>query len=102
MVLKGFRTVVAAPDGRAFVNSTGNPGMATGGTGDVLTGILAGLTAWFGAQNWETVLSLGVYIHGLAGDRAAQRRGEISLVATDLVRALPGAFRRLLEERGDG
>ncbi len=97
VVLKGFRTIVASPDGRAFVNSTGNPGMATGGTGDVLTGILAGLTAWFGASNWATVLGLGVYLHGLAGDLAAERRGEISLVATDVVRALPRAFCRTLE-----
>jgi hydroxyethylthiazole kinase-like uncharacterized protein yjeF len=100
VVLKGFRTIVAAPDGRAFVNSTGNPGMATGGTGDVLTGMLAGLTAWFGAENWATVLGLGVYLHGLAGDMAAERRGEISLVATDLVRALPRAFRHTLEALG--
>ncbi len=97
VVLKGFRTIVAAPDGTALVNSTGNPGMATGGTGDVLTGILAGLTAWFGAKNWETVLGLGVYLHGLAGDLAAERCGEISLVATDLVHALPSAFQHTLE-----
>jgi len=97
VVLKGFRTIVAMPDGRALVNSTGNPGMATGGTGDVLTGILAGLTAWLGAENWETVLGMGVYLHGLAGDLAAEQGGEISLVATDLVRALPRAFGHLLE-----
>jgi hydroxyethylthiazole kinase-like uncharacterized protein yjeF len=102
VVLKGFRTIVAAPDGRAFVNSTGNPGMATGGTGDVLTGMLAGLTAWFGVENWGAVLGLGVYLHGLAGDFAAERRGEISLVATDLVRALPRAFRHTLEAIGHG
>jgi hydroxyethylthiazole kinase-like uncharacterized protein yjeF len=97
VVLKGFRTIVATPDGRAFVNSTGNPGMATGGTGDVLTGILAGLTASLGASTWETVLSLGVYLHGLAGDLAADRMGEISLVATDIIRELPRAFGRLAE-----
>ncbi len=97
VVLKGFRTIVATPDGRALVNSTGNPGMASGGTGDVLTGILAGLTAWLGTKNWETVLGVGVYLHGLAGDLAAESVGEISLVATDLARALPQAFGRLLE-----
>ncbi|HVB33553.1 MAG TPA: NAD(P)H-hydrate dehydratase [Patescibacteria group bacterium] len=97
VILKGFRTIVATPDGRAFVNSTGNPGMATGGTGDVLTGILAGLTAWLGAERWETVLAMGVYLHGLAGDLAAERVGEISLVATDLVGELPQAFGRLIE-----
>ncbi len=97
VVLKGFRTIVATPDGRAFVNSTGNPGMATGGTGDVLTGILTGLTAWLGAKRWEEVLGLGVYLHGLAGDLAAEEQGEIALVATDLVRALPRAFSETLE-----
>jgi ADP-dependent NAD(P)H-hydrate dehydratase / NAD(P)H-hydrate epimerase len=102
VILKGFRTIVATPDGRAFVNSTGNPGMATGGTGDVLTGILAGLTAWFGAAHWETVLGLGVYLHGLAGDLAAERLGEASLIATDLVQALPQAFCQLIESLRHG
>lgn len=97
VILKGFRTIVATPDGRAFVNSTGNPGMATGGTGDVLTGILAGLTAWLGTRNWDAVLGMGVYLHGLAGDLAAQEIGETSLVATDLIRALPRAFNHLIE-----
>ncbi|MGC1186837.1 MAG: NAD(P)H-hydrate dehydratase [Candidatus Acidiferrales bacterium] len=99
VVLKGFHTIVAAPDGRAFVNTTGNPGMATGGTGDVLTGILAGLTAQFGVDDWLRVVGLGVYLHGLAGDIAAQRVGEIPLVAGDLIDALPAAFRQLLAER---
>jgi NAD(P)H-hydrate epimerase len=100
IVLKGFRTILATPDGRAFVNSTGNPGMATGGTGDVLTGILAGLSAWIGAELWPAALSLGVYLHGLAGDLAAERQGEISLTATDLLRELPQAFRQTLEAIG--
>jgi hydroxyethylthiazole kinase-like uncharacterized protein yjeF len=98
IVLKGFHTVVATPDGRAFVNSTGNPGMATGGTGDVLTGILAGLTAQFGTAAWETVLSFGVYLHGLAGDLAAERVGQHSLIASDLVESLPAVFARLQAE----
>lgn len=98
VVLKGFRTVVATPDGRAFVNSTGNPGMATGGTGDVLTGILTGLTAQLGTAQWERVLSLGVYLHGLAGDLAAGAVGEMPLMATDLVHALPQAFQHVLAE----
>lgn len=97
VILKGFRTVVATPDGRAFVNSTGNPGMATGGTGDVLTGILAGLTAQWGIQHWERTLSLGVYLHGLAGDLAAAQVGQASLMASDVVRALPEAFRKVVE-----
>ena len=102
VVLKGFRTIVATPDGRAFVNSTGNPGMATGGTGDVLTGMLAGLSAWFGAERWPAALCLGVYLHGLAGDLAAERQGEISLTATDLLRELPQAFRQTIEALARG
>ncbi len=98
VVLKGYRTIVAAPDGRAFFNSTGNPGMATGGTGDVLTGVLAALTAQFRTADWARVLALGVYLHGLAGDLAAARTGEISLLSSDLVEALPAAFARLQEE----
>jgi hydroxyethylthiazole kinase-like uncharacterized protein yjeF len=95
VVLKGNTTIVASPDGHAFINPTGNPGMATGGTGDVLTGMLAGLTAQFGTADWSRVLSLGVYLHGLAGDLAAADMGEHSLIASDLVRHIPAAFRRL-------
>ena len=102
VILKGYRTVVAAPDGRAFINSTGNPGMATGGTGDVLTGILAGLTAQLGTADWARALSLGVYLHGLAGDLAAARVGEIPLIASDLIHALPEAFHRTLDETAHG
>jgi NAD(P)H-hydrate epimerase len=96
VVLKGYHTIVATPDGRAFINSTGNPGMATGGTGDVLTGMLAGLTAEFASEPWERVLGLGVYLHGLAGDIAAEQTGEQALIATDLVAAIPRAWRQLI------
>jgi NAD(P)H-hydrate epimerase len=99
VVLKGSHTIVAAPDGRAFVNTTGNPGMATAGTGDALTGILAGLTAQFGIEDWLRVVGFGVYLHGLAGDIAASRVGEIPMVASDLLDSLPAAFRQLLAER---
>ena len=92
VVLKGFHTILATPDGSAFFNTTGNPGMATGGTGDVLTGMLAGLTAEFGTAQWERVLGLGIYLHGLAGDLAAATVGEAPLVASDLIDALPEAF----------
>lgn len=98
VVLKGFHTVLATPDGRAFINSTGNPGMATAGTGDVLTGILAGLTAQFGIEHWERVISLGVYLHGLAGDFAARKFGETSMTASDLIAAIPDAFAQLLRD----
>jgi ADP-dependent NAD(P)H-hydrate dehydratase / NAD(P)H-hydrate epimerase len=102
VVLKGQHTIVASPDGRAFINTTGNPGMATGGTGDVLTGMLAGLTAQFASAPWEQVLSLGVYLHGLAGDFAAEQFGEQSLIATDLVAAIPRAWRQLRSSLGHG
>lgn len=95
VVLKGFHTIVATPSGDAFVNSTGNPGMATAGTGDVLTGILAGLTAQFGTERWERVIGLGVYLHGVAGDIAAEKVREAPLIASDLIDALPAAFARL-------
>jgi hydroxyethylthiazole kinase-like uncharacterized protein yjeF len=98
VILKGQFTIVAAPDGRAFVNSTGNPGMATAGTGDVLTGMLAGLTAQFGTGDWLPVLAFGAYLHGLAGDIAYQATGEAPLMATDLIRHIPDAFRKFYAE----
>jgi hydroxyethylthiazole kinase-like uncharacterized protein yjeF len=91
VVLKGHRTLVAAPDGTVWMNSTGNPGMATGGTGDILTGMVAGLIAQHPQHALEAT-ALAVYIHGLAGDLASESVGENSLVATDLVRFLPQAF----------
>ncbi len=100
VILKGYHTILALPDGRAFVNTTGNPGMATGGTGDVLTGMLAGLTAEFGTAHWERVLGLGIYLHGLAGDLAAERVGEVPLVASDLIESLPAAYAKLLADCG--
>jgi ADP-dependent NAD(P)H-hydrate dehydratase / NAD(P)H-hydrate epimerase len=93
VVLKGHRTLVAQPDGTVWVNTTGNPGMATGGTGDILTGMVAGLIA----QNPDRVVGAviaAVHLHGLAGDVAGETMGEHSLVATDLLTALPVAFRR--------
>jgi ADP-dependent NAD(P)H-hydrate dehydratase / NAD(P)H-hydrate epimerase len=99
VVLKGHRTLIAAPDGTISVNPTGNPGMATGGTGDILTGITAGLLAQHPEHALEAV-ALGVYLHGLAGDLAAGALGEHSLVATDLIRYLPEAFARVRNSRG--
>jgi hydroxyethylthiazole kinase-like uncharacterized protein yjeF len=96
VVLKGHRTLIAQPDGSVWVNTTGNPGMATGGTGDILTGMVAGLMA----QNREHIvdaLIAAVHLHGLAGDVARESMGEHSLVATDLVKALPEVFRRVRE-----
>lgn len=98
LVLKGDRTIVASPGGEAWVNPTGNPGMATGGTGDILTGIIAGLLAQQPDRALQAVIA-AVYLHGMAGDIACYalgpiRSGEQCLVATDLIRAMPGAFRQ--------
>jgi ADP-dependent NAD(P)H-hydrate dehydratase / NAD(P)H-hydrate epimerase len=99
VVLKGARTIVALPDGTAYINTTGNPGMATGGTGDVLTGIIAGL-AGQGLQLAEAAVA-GVYIHGRAGDEAAAEKGMHGLIAGDLVRQLPYTIRQLaINKRG--
>jgi NAD(P)H-hydrate epimerase len=93
---KGHRTLVVQPDGEAWVNTTGNPGMATGVTGDILTGIVAGMIAQHPNNAFEAVLA-AVYLHGLAGDVMRERVGEHSLVATDLLQGLPEAFRRTQE-----
>jgi hydroxyethylthiazole kinase-like uncharacterized protein yjeF len=93
VVLKGDRTLIAHPDGTVWVNPTGNPGMATGGTGDILTGMTAGFLAQHPKQAPETVIA-AVYLHGLAGDVACEDKGEHSLIATDLLDGLPQAFRR--------
>lgn len=98
LVLKGDRTIVAGPDGEAWANPTGNPGMATGGTGDILTGIVAGMLAQFPYRAVQAVIA-AVYLHGLAGDLACgtwpftDGLGEQSLVATDLIHSLSLAFR---------
>ena len=98
IVLKGFHTIVATPDARFFINSTGNPGMATAGTGDALTGILSGLTAQFGIEHWERVIGLGVYLHGLAGDLASDHFGQAPMTASDLIAAIPAAYAQILRE----
>ena len=102
VVLKGQQTVVAAPDGRVAINSTGNPGMASGGTGDVLTGMLAGLTAEFSTADWFQTICFGVYLHGLAGDVAFAEHDEAPLMASDLIRAVPRAFAQFRKELDRG
>lgn len=94
VVLKGHRTLIAEPGGRVWVNLTGNPGMASGGTGDVLTGMIAGFIAQNPGRVLEATLA-GVYLHGLAGDVARNLVGEYSLVATDILAMLPLAFERV-------
>jgi len=93
LVLKGERTIVASPDGKQYINNTGNPGMASGGTGDVLTGVIAGLIGQ-GIDVFEAA-KIGVYVHGLAGDLAVREKGERSLKATDLLNKLPQAFKKI-------
>jgi NAD(P)H-hydrate epimerase len=93
VVLKGARTIIAAPDGNAAICPTGNPGMASGGTGDVLAGLLGGLLAQ-GLAPFEAAV-LGVFAHGAAGDAVATHRGEMGLLAGDLIDELPPAFARL-------
>jgi NAD(P)H-hydrate epimerase len=92
VVLKGKGTVVSDGE-KLFVNKTGNPGMATGGTGDVLTGIITAL-AGQGLSNFDAAV-LGVYVHGLAGDIAAKKFGQISLIATDVIDSLGEAFKKI-------
>jgi len=90
--LKGHRTVVASPEGLTYVNETGNSGMATGGTGDVLTGIITSFIGQ-GINDFSAAVT-GVYLHGVAGDIAAEEEGPFSLIATDLILNLPYAFDR--------
>ena len=95
VILKGHYSALCMPDGHVIFNSTGNAGMATAGSGDVLTGIITGLLAR-GYKQAEACL-LGMYLHGLAGDIAAKELGEESLIASDLIQYLPKAFKRLNE-----
>ncbi|HBV95466.1 MAG: carbohydrate kinase [Peptococcaceae bacterium BICA1-7] len=93
LVLKGARTVVASPDGIIYINSTGNPGMATGGSGDVLAGVIAGLAAQ--GMQLDRSAAAGVYLHGAAGDSAALKKGLMGLVAGDIINFLPGVIKSL-------
>lgn len=95
LALKGAGSVVACPDGRVFINSTGNPGMATGGTGDALTGMIGGLLA----QGYPSTQAacLGVYLHGLAGDLAVKEKGEMGMIAGDLIEKIPDAIRETMQ-----
>ena len=96
VVLKGFETLVAHPDGRLAINTTGNNGMATGGTGDILAGLLGGLLAQ-GVSAWDSA-QLGVWLHGAAGDAAAKKYTARAMIARDVITCLPDAFAAL--ERG--
>jgi NAD(P)H-hydrate epimerase len=93
VLLKGAHTAIATPEGNVFFNNTGNPGMATAGSGDVLTGLVTG----FLAQGYTPIESamIGVLIHGLAGDKALQSLGVEALIASDIIEHLPAAFMSL-------
>ena len=93
LVLKGAPTVTADPDGVVYINPTGNPGMATAGSGDVLTGMIASLIAQ-GLTPKDAALS-GVYMHGLSGDAAAEEMGQRPMKASDIIRCFPAMFKKL-------
>jgi NAD(P)H-hydrate epimerase len=98
VVLKGSHTLIASPDGEVFVNTSGNPGLAKGGSGDILTGLLAALTAQFKTKDWTRALALGVFLHGKAAELATAATDESGLLATDVAAAIPNARRKLLQE----
>lgn len=100
VVLKGWRTVIAEPGGEVWINTTGNPGMAKGGSGDILTGMVAGLLAQFPTQALKATVA-AVYLHGAAGDVARELVGELAMTATDLLRTLPPALARVAELAND-
>ncbi len=98
VLLKGFHTVLAAPDGRVWVNTTGGPALAKGGSGDVLTGVLAALTAQFGTSDWLRVLSLGAYLHGAAATQFSDWEDPSGQLATSVATTIPLARHKLLQE----
>jgi NAD(P)H-hydrate epimerase len=98
VVLKGARTVIATAQGRVFINPTGNPGMASGGMGDVLAGMLAALLGQ--GFSPEDAMKLGVFLHGFVGDRVADEKGPIGIVASDVIEGLPSGMRELLAVNG--
>ena len=97
VVIKGANTATVTPEGNVYFNSTGNAGMATAGSGDVLTGVILS----FLAQGYSPLhaATLGVYVHGLAGDLAAEALSEEGMIATDIINYLPSAFKELKKHR---
>jgi ADP-dependent NAD(P)H-hydrate dehydratase / NAD(P)H-hydrate epimerase len=98
VLLKGFHTIIASPDGQTFVNTTGNPALAKGGSGDILTGVLSGLIAQFGAEDLPRVVALAVYLHGRAADLLTEQSDASGVLASEVAHAIPFARRKLLEE----
>ena len=95
VVLKGAHTCITTPDGKSYFNSTGNSGLAKGGSGDVLTGLITGLLAQ-GYSSFEASV-IGVYVHGLAGDITKEEKGEVAMIPTDVIENIPAAFKRLMK-----
>jgi NAD(P)H-hydrate epimerase len=95
VVLKGAHTCITTPEGESYFNSTGNSGLAKGGSGDVLTGLMTGLLAQ-GYLPFEASM-IGVYVHGLAGDITKEEKGELAMIPTDVINHIPTAFKRLKE-----
>ncbi len=98
VILKGFHTLIASPTGDLFVNTSGNAGLAKGGSGDVLTGLLAALAAQFGTQDWHRVLTLGVYLHGCAAETSAHTPELSGVLAQEVVQNIPSSRGRLIRE----
>jgi NAD(P)H-hydrate epimerase len=94
VVLKGERTLIAFPDGRVWINPTGSPSMATGGTGDILTGMVSGMMAQFPGDP-DRAIAAAVYLHGLAGELAARHLTEQTVIATDLLNHLAEGIRAI-------
>ena len=100
LVLKGHKTIVAGPIGKLYINKTGNPGMSTAGSGDVLTGIIAAFLAQ-GLSSFEAA-KYGVYLHGLAGDLAAKEKTELSLISSDIIDKIPKAVKVSIKDKRTG
>lgn len=98
VVLKGFHSILVSPGGQVFVNTTGNPALAKGGSGDVLTGLLTALIAQFGTEDLLRVVALGVYLHGRAADLLSEQSDPSGVLAGEVAQAIPYARRKLLEE----
>ncbi|MFQ5456592.1 MAG: NAD(P)H-hydrate dehydratase, partial [Nitrospirota bacterium] len=93
LVLKGAYTIIADPDGNIYINPTGNPGMATAGSGDVLTGVIAGFIAQWQYDDIISAVNAAVYLHGIAGDMAAAQKGERGMIARDIIENIPEAIK---------
>jgi len=98
LVLKGARTIIAEPNGNVYINCTGNPGMASGGIGDVLTGMIAGLVAQ--GYTISEASRLGVFLHGYIADEITDQRGEVGLTATDIINRIPLSLKEVMSENG--